>query len=334
VKVEAVTERVAMARPVAVSRGAYPEHDIVVVTVSDGAHVGRGECCAIAHFGLSAEKTMSEIAAASQWIGPKTTRADLLALMPAGPARNGLDCALWDLESTRTGRSVWELAGLAMPARASTAVTILLASPEDMAAQARSRAGFSTLKLKLGQGDPEGCVRAVRAARPDAKLTIDANEAWSAQSLASLTPVFLEIGVAFVEQPCPASDDATLPTGQRALPLCADESFHTIDDLARVALHFDWINIKLDKCGGLTAALEIIAAAPSYGLNSMVGCMFATSLAVAPAMVAASRCALADLDGPLHLATDREDAFHCADGAYIVDSTAIWGRGDRQSGGA
>lgn len=324
-KIETRIERVRMARPVAVSRGSYPEHDVVVVTLSDGSFRGRGECCAIAHFGLSAEQTVSDIDAASGWIDHGTTREDLLSLLPAGPARNGLDCAMWDLEAARAKQSVWALAGMAEPERAPTAVTILLDSPEDMAAQAVARSAFATLKLKLGGADAEASVRAVRAARPDARLTIDANEAWTTDQLRALLPVFAELGVALVEQPVPAALDGALDSLRGIVPLCADESFHTIDDLEHVAQRYDWVNIKLDKCGGLTAALAIIDAAPAHGLSCMVGCMFATSLAIAPAMIAASRCTVADLDGPLHLATDRDDPFRLENGAYVVDSSSIWG---------
>lgn len=324
-KIETRVESVRMARPVSVSRGSYPEHDIVVVTLSDGAHQGRGECCAIAHYGLSAAQTVEEIAALAGRIDRTTTRADLLELLPPGPARNGLDCAMWDLEAARSGRSVWSLAGIDMPDRVATAMTILLATPEDMAAQAAAHKDFATLKLKLGGADPEARLRAVHAARPDARLTIDANEGWSAAQLRDLVPILSALNVALVEQPVPAADDAGLAALKGQLPLCADESFHAIDDLERLAGRYDWVNIKLDKCGGLTAALQIIDAAPAFGLHCMVGCMFATSLGVAPAMVAASRCAIADLDAPLHLASDRDNPFRLEAGAYLVGSSAIWG---------
>lgn len=268
---------------------------------------------------------MRDIARVAPAVERGATRADLLSLMPPGPARNGIDCALWDLEAQRTGRSVWSLAGVEQPDRVETAITLLLAPPEDMAEQARTRAGFSTLKLKLGSGDPAGCVRAVRAARPDARLAIDANEAWSAAELAALAPAFAQAGAVLIEQPLPAREDSALAGASRVIPLCADESFHSIDDLPRLAGVYDWVNIKLDKCGGLTAALAIIQAAPRFGVRCMVGCMFATSLAVAPAMVAGSLCDLADLDGPLHLTGDREGAFQLDNGAYIVGSGRLWG---------
>jgi L-Ala-D/L-Glu epimerase len=334
VKIEAMIEHVDMARAVSVSRGAYSGHDVVVVTLTDGPYRGRGECCAIAHFGLSAEQTVSQINAVAPHIDRSTTRRDVLALLPAWPARNGLDCALWDLEACRAGVSVWQLADLQRPASIATAMTIVLGTPEDMAAQAIAHRQFSTLKLKLGPDDPLACLRAVRSARPDARLTVDANEGWSIGQLHDLTPALRGEGIALIEQPLPAAQDAALGSYEGLIPLCADESFHSIEDLAPIAQHYEWINIKLDKCGGLTAALKILDAAPHFGLTCMVGCMFATSLGIAPAMVAASRCGLRDLDGPLHLAHDRRDGFKLKDGAYILGSSDLWGSGANQSGGA
>lgn len=325
--VEAHVESVRMGRPVSVSRGSYAEHDIVVVTLTEGSRRGRGECCAIAHFGLSAAETVAEIMAVASRLDSNTTRADLLTLLPPGPARNGLDCALWDLEAARTGRSAWSLAGLQPPDRVATAMTLSLGSPADMAAQARSRAAFSTLKLKLGREDPVACVRAVREARPDARLTVDANEAWSSALLHDLLPAFAALEVAMVEQPVRAGEDGALEALKGHVPLCADESFHAAPDLARIASAYDWVNIKLDKCGGLTAALDIIEQAPRYGLQCMVGCMFATSLAIAPALIAASRCAIADLDAPLHFASDRKDGYQIETGEYLVSSSTLWGSG-------
>ncbi len=315
-----------MSRPVTVSRGAYGDHDIIVVTVTDAGYVGRGECCALAHYGLSAKQTIAEIEGAAKALPAQSTREDLLALLPPGPARNGIDCAMWDLESKRKGKSVWALAELTQPARVDTAVTVVLSTPEDMAEQALRWSAHSTLKLKLGGNDAAACLRAVRAARPDAHLAVDANEAWRPEQFMALWPVLEETGVMLIEQPLRSGEDISMPRQGAPAPICADESFHSLRDLELVKGRYDYINIKLDKCGGLTEALRIVEAAPRYGLRCMVGCMFATSLAIAPALVVASVCDFADLDGPLHITNDRAGGFRVTSGAYETNSSQLWGR--------
>jgi L-alanine-DL-glutamate epimerase-like enolase superfamily enzyme len=324
VKVTVAVEQVTMARPVAVSRGAYAHADLVVVTLSDDGLTGRGECSPIAHYGWSAAQTVAEIEALSAEL-PRLSRQALQHRLPPGPTRNAIDCALWDLEAKRAGVSVWELAGIAPPDRQPTAMTLVMSDAADMARQAAKHAAFSTLKLKLGAEGAAEAIRAVRAARPDARLSIDANEGWSMAHMEALYPLFVEAGVAMVEQPLPAHGDAGLAATDAPVPLCADESFHHLGDLARVAGLYDYVNIKLDKCGGLTEALAILESAPAHGLKCMVGCMFATSLAVAPALLVAAGCDFVDLDGPLHLSSDRRDAFALANGAYLTQSSALWG---------
>lgn len=315
-----------MARAVSVSRGTYPDHEVVIVTLVDDGVTGRGECCALAHYGLSASQTVAELEATAPKLSARTTREDLLELLPSGPARNGLDCALWDLECKRRGVSAWALAGVEQPRNVDTAATIVLASPEDMAAQAQRWAAHGTLKLKLGGENAAQCIRAVRFARPDACLTIDANEAWRPQAFEALWPVLKEAGVALIEQPLRVDEDTAMPRKGAPAPICADESFHNLRDLERMQGLYDYINIKLDKCGGLTEALRIIHAAPRYGVRCMVGCMFATSLAIAPALIVASLCDFADLDGPLHLESDRPGAYRIAGGAYDTCSSHLWGQ--------
>lgn len=323
-KMQITVERWDMARPVAVSRGSYSSSEIVVVELTDGRHVGRGECCPLAHYGHSAGSVRRALESMTPRLA-ELNRTTLLGAMPAGPARNALDCAMWDLEARRSGRSVWELAGRVRPPRQPTAMTLVMTSPEDMADQARQHAAFQNLKIKLGPSQAEAMVRAVRAARPDARLAVDANEAWTLAQLESLYPVFVEAGVTLIEQPLRAGQDHDLRQSHAPLPLCADESFHASDDLAVVASRYAVVNIKLDKCGGLTEALRILDQAPRHGLRCMVGCMFSTSLAIAPALVVASGCDYADLDGPMHFAQDRPAPLRCVAGAYQADSMSLWG---------
>jgi L-alanine-DL-glutamate epimerase-like enolase superfamily enzyme len=318
-----------MRRAITVSRGSYDTAEIVVAKIKDGAFEGRGECCPIAHYGWSADEVLLEIEAFAGSCSA-LSRAGLLASMPAGPARNAIDCALWDLETARSGRSAWELAGLVPPDRQATAMTIVLASPEDMAEQARAFADFQLLKLKLNADEPAEAIRMVRAARPDAILTVDANEGWSVAELEALYRVFEDERVALVEQPLPAGSDEELERSTCPVPICADESFHSTADLEAAARKYQYVNIKLDKCGGLTEALRIVEMAPGYGLRCMVGCMFATSLAIAPALLIAGRCDFADLDGPLHLREDRGlDGFRIQNGEYLTGSSRIWGAGSK-----
>lgn len=314
-----------MKRPIVVSRGSYADHEIVVVEVIDSDGIrGVGECCPIAHYDQSGAKVVAALDSISGDVG-SLTRAGLLDILPPGPARNGLDCALWDLEAKREGISVWQLAGITPPASQPTAITLMMASPDDMAAQAVEASAFGTLKLKLGRNMPAEAIIAVRRARPDALLAIDANEGWSLDELIALEPAMKSAGIFMVEQPLKAGSDHDLKREAINLDVCADESFHSSSDMADVSARYEFINIKLDKCGGLTEAIRILDRAPDYGLKSMVGCMFGTSLANAPALVVASRCDFADLDGPLLIIEEREGGALMCDGAYLPTTSSLWG---------
>jgi L-alanine-DL-glutamate epimerase-like enolase superfamily enzyme len=305
-----------------ISRGAKREAAVVVAEVSDGAVTGRGECCPYPRYGETVEGVVAAIAA----LGSVRDRAELSERLPAGAARNAVDCALWDWEAKRFRTSAVALAGLAGPLRpATTAYTLSLGTPEAMAARAASVPVLPLLKLKLGgEGDAER-LRAVRRARPDARLIADANEAWTPELLGELMAVAVEVGLEVVEQPLPASADAALAAIERTVPVCADETLHTRADLARLAGRYDAVNIKLDKAGGLTEALALATEARAAGLSIMVGCMVATSLAMAPALLLAQDADWVDLDGPLLLARDREPGLVYEGALVHPPPGGLWG---------
>ncbi len=313
-----------LAQAFVISRGAKTEAKVVVATVSDGAHAGRGECVPYARYGESIDSVVQSIEAFAPFLA---THAGLLAGMPAGAARNALDCALWDLEAKRSGRTVAQIAGLSAPAPQTTCYTVSLGSPEEMAASAAAAVarGLSLIKLKLGGEGDAARMRAVRAECPVARLVADANEAWTPDLLAPLMQVAAEARLELVEQPLPAAADAALAQIQRAVPVCADESLHTRADLARLASRYDAVNIKLDKTGGLTEALELAREARLRGLRIMVGCMVATSLAMAPAMLLAQQAQWVDLDGPLLLARDRQPALRYEGSTVFPPEPSLWG---------
>jgi L-alanine-DL-glutamate epimerase-like enolase superfamily enzyme len=319
------TERWPIAGAFTISRGAKTEAEVVVAEVGDGIYRGRGECVPYGRYDETVEEVGAAISALAPQVARGLDRAELQNLLPAGAARNALDCALWDLAAKRAGRAVHELAGAAPPVACVTAYTISLASPNVMADAAAKAAGRPLLKLKLGQpGDPER-IRAVRAAAPGAELIVDANEGWTAENLAENLAACASAGVTLVEQPLPAADDAALGTFPHPIPVCADESVHDRASLARLAGKYDAINVKLDKTGGLTEALALVEAAERIGLMLMVGCMISTSLAIAPALLVASRARVVDLDGALLLARDRPHGLRYDESRVHPASPELWG---------
>jgi len=308
-----------------ISRGSKQEAVVVVATISDGAHQGRGECVSYARYGESVEGVVQAIEVCAPAIGQGLDRVRLQDLLSAGAARNAVDCALWDLEAKRSGRSVAELAGLAPLRAVETAFTISLASPEEMAARARDASRYPLLKLKLGGDGDEVRLVAVRQAVPNARLIADANEAWRTPNLERLLAAAKAAGIELIEQPLPAGDDALLEHVARIVPLCADESAHDRASLATIARRYDAVNIKLDKTGGLTEALATAAEARRLGLKIMVGCMVATSLAMAPALLLAQDADFVDLDGPLLLERDRVPGLSYSSGTIMPAPAALWG---------
>jgi L-alanine-DL-glutamate epimerase-like enolase superfamily enzyme len=309
----------------AISRGAKTTAEVVVAELADGRHRGRGECVPYARYGETVEGVAAAIGAMREPLAGGLGRMGLKERMPAGAARNALDCALWDLEAKRTGTPVHALAGLPAPGPLVTAYTISLDTPPSMAAAAAKAAAYRLLKVKLGAaGDPER-IRAVRAAAPDCELITDANEGWNPENLAENLAACAEAGVTLVEQPLPAGADQCLAAFPHAIAICADENVHTCASLAALAGKYDAVNVKLDKTGGLTEALRLAAEAERLGFGLMVGCMVATSLAMAPAHLLAQRARLVDLDGPLLLARDRPHGLEYEGSLVYPPTPELWG---------
>ncbi len=314
-----------LARPFAISRGTKIAADVIVCTIAAGGHVGRGECVPYARYGETLESVMATLNGTLPPLKKGATRSDIAALLPPGAARNVIDCALWDLEAKQSGQPVRERAGLAEPRPVTTAYTISLGLPEVMGAAAHEARHRPLLKLKLGAVSPVACVEAVRAAAPDSRLIADANEGWSTERLRLIAPDLAALGVELVEQPVRAGDEHELEGWNSPFLLCADESFHTAGDIAGLPNLYGAVNIKLDKAGGLTEALACLRAAQAANLKIMVGCMVATSLAMAPAALMSGECDYVDLDGPLLLERDREPGIQF-DGSLMQPPTrALWG---------
>ncbi len=307
-----------------ISRGSKTEAAVIVAEISDGSASGRGECVPYARYGESLESVGREIERLAPAFANGMNREALLGAMPAGAARNAIDCALWDLEAKLTGVSASSLAGIASPLPVTTAYTLSLDTPERMATAAKQSAR-PILKLKLGaDGDAER-VHAIRAAIPEAMLIADANEGWSAGNLRENLDACARAKVALVEQPLPADQDNLLRDIERQVPVCADESFHGLESFAKLDGKYDAVNIKLDKTGGLTEALLVAQEAERRGLAIMIGCMVATSLSMAPALLLASRARFVDLDGPLLLAKDREHGLRYEGSTVFPPEPALWG---------
>jgi L-alanine-DL-glutamate epimerase-like enolase superfamily enzyme len=309
----------------AISRGAKTQALVVVAELADGRRRGRGECVPYARYGESVESVTAALEAMRTPLAAGLDRAALQNTMPPGAARNALDCAFWDLEAKRGGRPVYECAGLPAPHALTTAYTISLGSPAAMAEAAAKAANRALLKVKLGaDGDPAR-IAAVRTAAPKATLIVDVNEGWDERNLAANLAACAQAGVALVEQPLPEGTDSVLASIKHPMPICADESAHGLASLAALAGKYDAVNIKLDKAGGLTEALAMVAQAERLGLTVMAGCMVATSLAMAPAVLMAQRAHYVDLDGPLLLARDRPDGLVYRDSLVFPATPALWG---------
>jgi len=311
-----------LAQVFTISRGSRTEAHVLTVRIEEDGIVGQGECVPYARYGETLESVMAEI----EGLSLPVSRTGLQTALPAGAARNAVDCALWDLEAKQAGRPVWELAGLKAPGAEITAYTLSLGTSEKMQAQAAENAFRPLLKTKLG-GGPEDVARieAVRRGAPEARIIVDANEGWTPELYATLAPVLVKLGVEMVEQPLPAGEDDALLGMDRVLPVCADESCHDRASLAGLKGKYDIVNIKLDKTGGLTEALALREAALAEGYDVMVGCMVGSSLAMAPAVLVAQGAAYTDLDGPLLLAEDRDPALAFDDDGVHPAPKALWG---------
>ena len=318
-------ERWPLASAFAISRGSKTEAVVVVAELSDGTHRGRGECVPYARYGETADGIVAAIEAIRPALRRGLDRATLQRAMPAGAARNALDCAYWDVNAKQTGRRVHELAGLGAPGPLTTAYTISLGSAAAMAAAAERAAWRPLLKVKLGGGDDGTRIAAVRRAAPRAQLIVDANEGWNPDNFEANLAACADAGVTLIEQPLPEGCDEALARIKRPIPVCADESVHDSASLDALAGKYDAVNVKLDKAGGLTEALALAAEAERRGFAVMVGCMVATSLAMAPAMLVAQRARWVDLDGPLLLAADRADGLRYEGSLVYPPDPVLWG---------
>jgi len=297
----------------------------VVAEVRRGGHIGRGECVPYPRYGETPEATLTAILAMREAIGRGLDRDALQAAMPPGAARNALDCALLDLEAKASGRRVWDLLGRPAPRARTTAFTISLGSPKAMAAATAKAARRPLLKIKLG-GDGDGNrIAAVRRSAPESELIVDANEGWTPRNLERNLAACADVGVTLVEQPLPAGQDDALSRIKRRLAVCADESMHDRASLEGLRDRYDAVNIKLDKTGGLTEALAVADAARAQGFEIMIGCMVATSLAMAPAMLLTAQARFVDLDGPLLLAHDRDGGLRYDGSLIYPPDAALWG---------
>jgi len=310
-----------LAQVFTIARGSRSEAQVLTVRAFDKGVIGQGECVPYARY----DETLDSVTAQIEGLPDGISRQDLQDALPAGAARNAVDCALWDLAAKESGAPVWQLAGLPKPRPLVTAFTLSLDTAENMRAAAARHAHRPLLKIKLGTPDDMPRLEAVRDGAPDARIIVDANEGWTAEVYADLAPHLLRLGVAMVEQPLPADADDMLAEIERPLPVCADESCHDRASLPGLRGKYDMVNIKLDKTGGLTEALALKAAARAEGYDVMVGCMVGSSLAMAPAVLVAQGAAVTDLDGPLLLAEDRAAGL-TFDGAGVHPPAAeLWG---------
>ena len=309
----------------AISRGARTESEVVVAEIAGDAARGRGECVPYAHYGETVASVVAQIEGLAPAIAEGLGRAGLAEALPAGAARNALDCALWDLDAKEARVPAWRLAGVAEPRPVVTAYTLSLASAEAMGEAARANRERPLLKIKLGGAGDIARVEAVRAGAPAARLIVDANEAWTPDMLGDYLPAMKRLAVDLVEQPLPAGRDEALVQVVHEVPIAADESCHTSADAAGLVGRYDVVNVKLDKTGGLSEALELVRVAEGLRLGVMVGCMVGTSLAMAPALLLAGQAAFVDLDGPLLLARDRDHGLTYEDGRVFPPAPELWG---------
>jgi len=323
VQIEA--ERFEIAGGFKISRETRTHAQVVVVTLSDGDHIGHGECVPYPRYGETLESVQTQIEEVSEVLKEGLTRVQLLDAMPAGAARNAVDCALWDLEAKRSGKRAFELAGAGVLKPVTTAYTISVDTPEVMAQKTLAAAHRPLLKVKLAGPGDDARIAAVRRAAPDATLIVDANEAWDDSCFKVNMAACDAAGVALIEQPLPSKDDGLLAGFERSVTICADESLHPGKSIDGLAEKYDAVNIKLDKAGGLTAALKLVEDARAQDLKVMVGCMLGTSLAMAPAVVIAQTADYVDLDGPLLLAEDRKPGLRFEDSTLYPPEPELWG---------
>jgi L-alanine-DL-glutamate epimerase-like enolase superfamily enzyme len=324
-KLDARHDAFALATPFRISRGVKTVADVVTVEICSEGFIGRGEGVPYPRYGESIEDALSMIEAARDAIESGISREELLDLMPACAARNAVDCALWDLEAKRKGRSVTDMLGLQQPGAVPTAMTVSLDKPDVMATMARALADVPLIKIKVDRSDPETQIQAVREAVPHPRIIVDPNESWTMADVERLQPLLAELRIDLLEQPLPADADDALENFAPLVPIAADESAHVAEDVAALTTRYQVINIKLDKTGGLTAALAMADAAAAEGLGVMTGSMISTSLSIAPALIIATRSSFVDLDGPLWLLEDRHGGVVGTGGVLSSPAPGFWG---------
>lgn len=323
--ISAEIERFPIAGSFRISRGSKTEAEVVTCTITEGQNTGRGECVPYSRYGESLDQVRDAIESVMPAIREGADRTALIGLLPAGAARNAVDCALWDLESKIGGRRAHSDV-CAMPLRPlTTAMTISLGTPDEMAAQARSNAFRPLLKIKVGTEDDLARIHAVASSAPNSRIILDANEGWTPENIREHMLVAAEFKISLIEQPLPQGKDEILRSIPHPVPICADESVHGPDDLEQLLGLYDAVNIKLDKTGGLTSAIILRDRARSLGFGVMVGCMVGTSLAMAPAVLLAQDADYVDLDGPLLLAKDRAPALAYTGSLVSPPDPALWG---------
>ena len=315
----------ALAEPFTISRGTNTSAEVIVVTIDHDGVVGRGECVPYRRYNESISSVMAQIETTVPTLSNDLSRDQLHQILPAGAARNALDCALWDWEAKKAGVRVWDLVGFEVPQQFTCAYTLSLSEPAHMAEAAAKNAHLPLLKMKVGRHGVLHRVRAVREGAPDSMLIVDANEAWTSELTQTLIPDLATAKVSLIEQPCPTGHDQGLAHFDHLVPLAADESCHTSDDVEGLLGRYDVVNIKLDKSGGLTEALNLMHRARECGLGIMVGCMVGTSLAMAPATLLGATAQFVDLDGPLLLAQDRSPGLTYSSGQVRLPEPELWG---------
>ena len=311
--------------PFRISRGVKTAADVVTVEIAAEGHIGRGEGVPYPRYGETIESALAAIEGVRGAIEAGAGRVEINALMPPSAARNAVDCALWDLEARLAGKSVTALLGRPAVGPTPTALTVSLDTPEAMGAAALKLADVPLVKVKVDRHDPAAQIRAVRAAAPNPRMIVDPNESWTIAEVRDLQPLLVDLRVDLLEQPLPATEDAALERFRSAVPIAADESAHVAGDLDALMAKYQVINIKLDKTGGLTAALELANAARTKGMGLMTGCMICSSLSIAPALIIAANAAFTDLDGPVWLANDRAGGVTCTRGILTPVSPELWG---------
>ena len=314
-----------LAEPFTISRGTKTSAEIIVVTIEHEGATGRGECVPYRRYNESIASVMSQIETAVSKLSEDLNRERLQQILPPGAARNALDCALWDWESKKAGVRVWNLIGLEVPQQLTCAYTLSLSEPTCMRAAATKHSRLPLLKMKVGREGVMERIRAVRKGAPDSILIVDANESWTVEMTQTLMPDLATAKVGLIEQPCPTGLDQGLDDFEHLVPLAADESCHTSNDIEGLLGRYDVVNIKLDKSGGLTEGLNLVRRARECGLTIMVGCMVGTSLAMAPATLLGAAAQFVDLDGPLLLAQDRSPGLIYDSGQVRLPEPDLWG---------